>query len=246
MLYIYFGKDTDTVHTQTKSLIESLLKRKPDASVHKLETEQVSEAVLDELIQSQGLFSEKYIVQLNQVLETANTKEVVIKKLEQMKLSDNVFILVEHAVTAPVKKKLEAYADKIQEYTSKKEVGGYGGVFSNNAFNIFNIADAFGERDKKRFWVLLQKAYHHRIAAEEIHGTILWQLRMMLMAKQSNSAAEAGMKPFVYNKAKKYASTYSLEELKKMSRDLISLYHNVRKGEGELSVGIELFALSLK
>jgi DNA polymerase III delta subunit len=80
---------------------------------------------------------------------------------------------------------------------------------------------------------------------EEVHVNLSWQVRMMLLASQSESAAQAGLKPFVYNKAKAYAKKYSQKELRALSRELVSMHHRVRQGRGELGVALERLILSL-
>lgn len=247
MLYIYFGSDSDKVHSEAYAAITSLRHRKPDATFYKVESEQVAEHFIDELIESQGLFEQKYIIQLNQTFENKNSKDVVIDRLKQIAESNNIFIITEHKLTPAVQKKLKEHAHKVHEFNVVGEGGQFGiAGAQSGTFNIFALADALGEKDKKRLWVLLQKSAHSRVSAEEIHGTLMWQIRMMLIAKQSKTAEECGVKPFVFNKAKRHAENYSLDELRELSQKFVAMYHNVRSGGAEVGVSLERLALELR
>ena len=46
-------------------------------------------------------------------------------------------------------------------------------------------------------------------------GIIFWQLKVMFQVLGSQNASQAGLKPFVFNKAKGYLKNYSEKELKK-------------------------------
>lgn len=92
-------------------------------------------------------------------------------------------------------------------------------------FNVFALANALGNRDRKQFWLLLTKAAHTGVAPENIAGVLHWKVRDML--------------------AKGAAGKYSKEELTGLSRELMELYHDSHRGRGELSLLLERFALTL-
>jgi len=84
MIYVFHGNKTLSKFTK---LIESLLKKKPDASVFKINSESFSEDQLKELIQGQGLFEKKYIVSLNGVLQE---EEILSKLAPKHKIVANI------------------------------------------------------------------------------------------------------------------------------------------------------------
>jgi len=112
-------------------------------------------------------------------------------------------------------------------------------------FNIFDLADAFGNRDRKRFWVLYQKAKIRNITDEEIHGIVNWQLKSMIIAKKSMNAEKANLKPFVYNKSLRFSKNFEQGDLRKLSAKLVSMYHNARRGLVDFDVEMEKFVLGI-
>ena len=92
---------------------------------------------------------------------------------------------------------------------------------------------------------LYQKTKIKNIPPEEVSGIIFWQLKVMFQALNSKSASEAELKPFVFNKTKGYLKNYSEAELKQMSSNLISIYHEARRGGLEFNLALEKFILEI-
>lgn len=113
------------------------------------------------------------------------------------------------------------------------------------SFNTFAMADALARKDKKSLWVLLQNARHHNVSAEEIIGTLFWQLKSLRLAAETSSALEAGMKPFMYTKAKSALGKFAPGELTTLSRTLLSLYHDGHSGKRDIDLALEKFLLTL-
>jgi hypothetical protein len=80
---------------------------------------------------------------------------------------------------------------------------------------------------------------------EEIHGILFWQVKSLLGISQSRTADEAGVKPFVWSKSQQFLRNYSQEELKKISSEMVSLYHLSRIESGNLEDSLEEFVLSV-
>lgn len=236
MLYVFYGSDTKKVADKAMKLVADLLKKKPDAQVFTFE-EDVSEMHIDELIEARGLFVEKHIVVLKQPFLKEETKNAVLEKLERFAQTENIFIVVEGKLLAPEKKKLEKHAEKIEEHVRKEEVKEY--------FNVFQLGDALGERNKRELWSGLMRALRAGNEPESLHGTLHWAVRSMLAAGNSGSPEEAGQKPFVYSKFKRYAKNFKEGELSKLSRELITLYHESRRGKYDLETALERWVLAI-
>ena len=259
MLYLLHGTDFKKSREKLHSMINSLLKKKPDASFFKLDVSNFSESQLDEFILSQGLFEQKYIVQMDGLLENVKTRDSVMDKIKEISESDNIFVFIEENLTKPVLKKVEKVAQKVQEFNSVAKASGrkfgvvggpnalhgQGGELNLGEFNIFDLADAFGRRDKKSLWVLYQKAKMRNIPDEEIHGIINWQLRSVLVAKKSKDINESGLKPFVYNKSLRFAGNFQEGELETLSSKMVSIYHDARRGLVEFGMEMERFVLEI-
>ncbi|HBV01372.1 MAG TPA: hypothetical protein DEF00_03195 [Candidatus Taylorbacteria bacterium] len=238
MLYFFHGSDKDTAREKAGKLIESLRKKKPDAELFRIDAENWSEAKLQELTAGQGLFNNSFIVQIVQLLESPEAKEIFIDRLEEIAQSPNVFISLEGEVDKKTLLAIAEVAEKAQLFESKKEK-------QKPDFNIFSLTDAFGKRDKKNLWVLFQKAVASGAVPEEIHGILFWQLKSMLLAFGSKSASEAGIAPFVFTKSKGFLKNYSEEELKRLSSRFVSLYHDSHRGIHDFEVALERFILTL-
>lgn len=238
MLYFLHGTDLKRSREKLHELIDTLHKKKPDAELFKIESEQWDEARFEEFLSGQGLFENKYIVVLDKVFENVDAKESVVEMLKEIAESDNVFIFLEGAVDTATLKKIEKHAQKTQEFEEKERA-------APKTFNIFSLTDAFGRRDKKQLWVLYEQALANGSEPEEIHGILFWQLKSILTALGSKSASESGLKPFVFQKANGFARNYSREELQKMSAQFVDIYHNARRGMGEMDIALEKFILGM-
>ena len=112
-------------------------------------------------------------------------------------------------------------------------------------FNIFALTDAVGARDKKKAWIIYQKALLAGLSPEEIFYKLVWQVKSLLLAAKTKSAAEADMKSFPYSKAKGYLKNFKTEEFESLSEDLVTSYVKTRQGEGEIETLVEKILLRL-
>ncbi|MBI2474479.1 MAG: hypothetical protein HYV68_02140 [Candidatus Taylorbacteria bacterium] len=236
MLYLIYGNDWQKARAKAREILDALRKKKPDAALVALEEGGLSDEKLDELCGSQGLFERKFIVMSDRISGDVSYAEILENKLPAIAASENVFIFLEDAPKASLLKAFEKYAAKVQEFKKleKKE-----------RFNSFALADALGERNKEKLWVLYQMAMSEGLTAEELHGTLFWQIKTLRAASRAKSAAEAGLKPFVWSKAKRFLSKWQPEDLSKVSGQLVALYHDSRRGEHEMETGLEKWILDL-
>jgi len=124
---------------------------------------------------------------------------------------------------------------KTQEFALEKKE-------KKDAFNIFSLTDALGERNKKRLWTRYQEALRAGSAPEEIHGILFWQLKTLLLVSKG---ATAGIKPFVITKAKHFLGNYTENELEDLTKSFVDLYHDARRGKIDFDIGLEKILLSL-
>ena len=164
MIYVFHGSKT---LDKFNKLIESLLKKKPDASIFKINSESYSPDSLQELIQGQGLFEKKYVVSLNGLLQ----EEEILSNLKEIAESENIFVFWEENIDKKTLKKLEKYSEKISGTEDVKEKA--------ETFNMFSFSDSLGKRDKKQLWILYQRALQQSVRPEEIHGIFVWQAKSM-------------------------------------------------------------------
>lgn len=242
MLYVFHGTNIQVSRKKAISLVDSLRTKKPDASYVRVEAEQWSPQIIEEHLSGQGLFSNKYIIFLDQVTENSEAKEKLIDFIQQMKQSTNIFILLESRINAELKKSLEKFSEKIVENNVSENTFGSKKV----EFNIFSLADAVGERNSLKSWTLYRQAIDSGIEPENIIGTLFWQVKSIILATKTKSATEAGLSPFVFSKAKKSAGNYSIEELNQFSTSLITIYHDAHRGMVNAEFAVEKLMLGLR
>lgn len=237
MLYVFFGTNITKVSDQASRLVSSLLKKKPDAQVFSFEGGAILESDIDALIEAQGLFVERHIVVIKRPFVVAESRDVVLARLEQFATTQNIFIIIEDKLLAEHKKAFTKHAEKIEEHVEVEK--------AKKPFNVFALADALGAKNKQALWVGYMGALRAGLEVESVHGTLHWAVKAMLSASGAGSPEEAGQKPYSYNTYKRYAHNYSPEELVSLSRDLITLYHDARRGKHDLKVALERWILSI-
>ena len=116
---------------------------------------------------------------------------------------------------------------------------------TKSGFNIFTITEAIAKRDKKTAWLLFEKALASGLTPEEIFWKVVWQVKALLVAKNTANAMEAEMKEWPYSKAKANLKNYKEGELEDMSRTLVVGYHEARRGGVEIESLLAKFILNL-
>jgi len=112
-------------------------------------------------------------------------------------------------------------------------------------FNIFTLTEALATRDKKNAWILYRKALAAGLVPEEVFWKLVWQVKSLLLAKNTKTAEEAGMKSFPYSKSKSALKNWQEGELEKLSEKLVIGYHECRLGKEEMETFIEKILLGL-
>jgi DNA polymerase III delta subunit len=237
MLYFLYGTDTHKARAKLHDLLDTLAKKRPDSEVFKITSENWSDVQFEELLLSQGLFDQKYIVVLDNVFEKKDAKEFVVDRIEGTQTAEHVFLLLEGKVDATTLKKIEKFTAKSQEFTKTEN--------KKESFNIFSITDKLVQKDKKRLWISYVDLLGKGAGAEEIHGILFWQVKNMLLASKADSQKDTGLSPFVYKNALTGARNFTEQELAQMSKDLVHMTYRVRQGEGEMEVMVEKWMLQL-
>jgi len=235
MLYLFSGDQFKEIKKHSQVLIEGFVSQKPSSSLLYIDEENFGEYDISCLAKEQGLFEKQLIVVLSYVLSDSVWEEIE-NKIEDLSESKNIFIFVEGILGKKVKDKISKFSKDSKSFSNSSE---------EKKYNPFLMTNAYGERNRKKLWLLFQQAISGGLAPEEIQGLLFWQVKSMLIAKLSKTPAESDLKPFVFQKSKKFAENFSEEELKKHSSELVEIYHNVRKGKGDLATSLEKFILSI-
>lgn len=241
MLYFFYGKDTEKARARARGVISAMKKKRPEAEYFRVTSDTWNPAMFEEFISGQGLFERKSIVFADGALERAEAKVWVTGHLKEIAASENAFVFLERTADAETRKKFEKIAQECKEFPLEETAV----PASRTEFNVFSMTDALGQRERARLWSLMSEALMRDVTPEEINGVLFWQVKSMLAASLSKSAANAGLKPFVFEKSRRYAARFRPGELAALSRALVSLYHDAHRGVHEFSAGLERLSLSL-
>ncbi len=236
MLYFIYGSDTDAVLARGRSLVGTLLSKRPDAEVVRVTDETFDVAHIRALAGTQGLFEKKIVAVLDRVLGAG--EGAVLDLLAELEGSENAFVVLADDVTAKVAEKVALHAAKVVHCDAVARA-------PERDFNMFALTDALGARDKKALWVLYERAKRAGASAEEVHGILFWQAKALALAASAKSAGEAGMKSFPFSKAKSFLKNFSKAEVELLPGELVTLYHDARRGSIGLDVALERFILAL-
>jgi len=252
MIYFFYGDDIEKSKANADKVVSNILSRKKDITLVKIIGEEITEQRIFELAQSQALFVNKYIVFLYRVMDNVENKKAILSTLKEMKESENIFVICdllasEKKTDSEIIKKIEEKSEKSKEFkkpfrklNKKEELALIG-----EKIDFFEFANALGIKKRKELWTLFQDALNESVPAEEVHGIFFWQIKSMLLAKKCKTASEAGMKDFPFQKAKRYAENYSLEELENISSKMVSMYHEAHRGNHDMHVALERMIMGL-
>ena len=237
MLYIYYSDNPSLSADKARALVKSLMEKKPDSTLIKVEDNTFSKDILEENIGGQGLFSSKYIIYLDRVIKNKDHESIIGEYLVHMSESENVFIISEGSLNGEILKLMNKYATKIicvEDKTAKVK---------KSINEIFILTDYFASRKNIQAWEIYRRLIDSGVEAENIVGTLFWQLKSMVLAYNNVSATESGLNPYVFSKSKKFSSYWSYDEIVNSLKDLTVSYHEAHRGNCNLEKNLELFIL---
>ena len=234
MLKLYFGTDRQNVRDAATTFVDAQLS--PDGTVTTLEAGTFAPGQIADALGASSLFGGEEWFVIDSPADNPDLTEEVKTHLKEMSESQNTFLIMEGALLAPAKKAYAKHVESSEEFTLEK----------SERFNTFAMADALAQKDRRQLWVLLQEAKLNGQAAEEIIGILWWQLKALRLASVTNTAAEAGMKDFPYNKAKRSLSKFAPGDVVMLSQSLLELYHDGHGGIRDIDLALEEWVLSGK
>ncbi|MEM9337071.1 MAG: hypothetical protein AAGA35_04420 [Patescibacteria group bacterium] len=233
MLHIYCGNDT--IQVREKAFAHVQQAEVGGVRVHRVDAENFVSGMLADALGAVSLFGEAELYLLDIPSTNKDFAAEVKEALPAMAESSNQFVVIEGALLAADKKPYQKHASEFEELKAA----------AGERFNTFAMADALARKDKKSLWLLLQQAKLSGIVEEEIIGTLWWQLKALRLAAKTSSAAEAGMKDFPYNKAKRALSKFKDGEVNSLAQSLLMVYHDGHNGTREIDLALEKWCLTI-
>lgn len=234
MLHVYYGTDRGRVRDAAANFQKENLP--PDTTLTVIDANIYEPGVVSDALGATSLFGGTECFLIDTPADNADLAEEVKGSLAAMAESQNTFIILEGALLTPAKKAYQKHTATLEEFKVEK----------TERFNAFAMADALASKDRRQLWVLLQQAKLEGLAAEEIIGVLWWQLKALHLAEVTQSANEAGMKDFPYNKAKRALSKFTNGEVTQLSHSLLSLYHDGHAGVCDIDLALERWVLGGK
>ncbi len=238
MLYLIHGTDTLTTRQKFDGLIASLLAKKTDSSFFLLDRDRFAIEKLRELAVSQDLFVNKYVVGLTRLFQDKKNAAPLLETLPILKQSDNIFILLEEILDEALLKDIRLLVEKELLFNAKVST-------APSSFNIFSLTDALGERNRKQSWLLFTQALRADFAAEEIFWKFSWLVHHLLFLKKTKNPDQSELKGFAKKKMLGFLKNYSVADLEQFSTALVDLFHQSRRGEADIEIGLEKLILCL-
>jgi DNA polymerase III delta subunit len=232
MLNVYYGNDMVAARQAALTAIDTSIV-KNGGRLTKIESAKWAQGMLADMLGATSLFGGRELFLVDTPSENPDFYAEVVGVLSEMAESPNQFVIIEGTLLAAEKKKWEKYAGVLEEFKKTAET----------PFNVWAMADALSARDKKSLWVLLQDAKRAGLVAEEIIGTLWWQLKTLRLAILTKTASEAGLKDFPYNKAKRALSNFKEGEVAELSMKLLKVYHDGHGGIRDIDEGLEEWVL---
>lgn len=233
MLKVYFGNDAIKVREGAFSFVSE--KEKGGVVVTVIDGDIYATGALADAAGATSLFGGEELYIIDTPSNKAEFQEEVYTNLDALAESPNTFVVIEGALLAADKKNYTKYAESIEEFKGEKE----------ERFNVFGLAELLSKKDKRNLWMLLCDAKAAGIPTEEIIGILWWQLKALRLALKTNSASEAGMKDFPYNKSKRALGNFKDGELEYLSHSLIALRHDGHLGKRDIDLALEKWVLTL-
>lgn len=229
MIYVYAGNDTNKKSSAKEVLLQSFT----DREVFFINEDNFNPEQFQNFLSGGDLFSQKYVVIMDSLI-ASDIGEMVLDQAGVMASSESIFVILEPGLLKAPSEILKKHAKDFKTFDLPKGI--------DNKFNIFSITDAFGARDKKTTWVLMQKSLNAGVVAEEILNILIWQTKNLLFVSRGDDMKSTGLSPFVYNKSKTYARNYKTEELENISREFVTMFHESHLGL-ELEPNLEKYLL---
>jgi DNA polymerase III delta subunit len=142
---------------------------------------------------------------------------------------------------------LKKHADKTEVHDVKMSIGsrgqagaGFGdnlvtkakvGMVGSQSINSFAFTDALCSKNKKAAVFALDTLRRNGVAAEEVHGALWWQVKVLLQVLRKSTK---GVSPFVIRKSQDALRLFSEKEIYCLADTVVDMYHKAHAGECDL------------
>ena len=235
MIYCVIANGNERALKKYADLKRRFIEKYPDASCFHYDAETVSVGALTEHALEDTLFGGAYLILCHRVGENKEVDRALPECIPLLLSSPNHFLMYEESLEATRSTQIEKGGGTLYPFPAPHRAREY---------PVFDFVGAVAARDRRRAWVELMRARRSGLADEELLPPLIWQMKVMLIAVQM-SADESGLKPNIYERAKRATRNYNFEELAELSFSVSSLQPRVVAGEIEMESELESLVLNL-
>jgi hypothetical protein len=234
MIYFFYGSDVEKTRTKAFEWIAKARAKDPNLSYLRLSRGELTPQTLEEVAFSGGLFTTRLLVLIDDPFPPSRAKgaeqeneneddekeesgELIETSLTMLADSNNAILILAPKVSAAKAKKISAKAktEYAFDIRAAKE--------TTRGFNG-NLVNALAEKNREKLWLELTRAMRQGDAPEMLHGLLHWKARDLM---------------------EKGGRAWSPTEARSASLALIGLLQDSRRGDADLSLSLEQFALSI-
>ena len=247
MIFCYWGKDYAGSRRAARAEILIQREKFPHAPVFDLISESLTLEELQEAIYARPLLGGGGIIFLDNLSCHSNLINFVTEKLSELQSSESVFIFWESDPPAggsgTLAEAIKLAGGIVRE--SKIDLEIKKRQEKIEMMKLFAAADALGDRDRKRAWLLYHEARRHGLPAEEIFWKFVWKIKTLLLVATAPAGSALPLKPYPLSQARRQIKKYTLGELAQLSVRLVRFYHDARRGLTDFDLGLERLLLEL-
>jgi DNA polymerase III delta subunit len=237
MIYLFYGTDETKARGKWRQVIAAFEKKYPTGAVFRFDAEHFNQSQFEELACGGDLFGDKRLVASDHVLENDEARQFLEQNLALVVGASTVFVFLERETESTFLNQLEAAGAKVEVCEAKARAAG-------SSFNPFALSDALAARDRKQLWLVYQESLRAGMSEEEIFWKLAWQVKSLLTVQNSKTPPKA-MKPFVLQKSQRALKNFQPGELEQLSGELVTLWHEARRGQADFEIGLEKLVLSI-
>ena len=200
MIYLFAGDDTKTKRLNYEKFLKSL-----SAETIFINRNNFNKIQIESLYSGASLFSPKYCVVFEGILEYEDNRDFILEKLGLMTDSASDFIFLEGKLLKPILEAFKKAKAELNIFELPKE--------KKEKFDNFLVANAFVNKDKLNMWVYFRQAMDRGVGMEEIIGVLFWKIKDMILKRDFRKFSEADLK----NSASRLS--YLLPKARKEGRD---------------------------
>lgn len=167
MIYFIYGDDIE----KRRSAHAAVSKLYPLAIRSRINSESMS--AVDEGIESQSMFGDTMIYELNGMLEKKETREYLYDRMEMMMNSDNVFLVDDVDILKATATKVSKFATK--SYNCQTESAQHEREFMPEA-----LCSAVQNKDRRHAFIELHKLLNTGESGEAISAILWWKVKSMI------------------------------------------------------------------